>query len=109
MILVVSAALSTKPSEGLYFRFLNMMAKTEMDYDVVLESKREAVDYYYNFLKKRGWFDFVDDFVLPEHRTEGVRIQRTLKYPMTIQTPYIKGENVLNLIGQLKSMRNLNV
>ena len=107
MILIVSAALSTEPSEGLYFRYLNMTAKTEMDYDIVLESEKEMIDYYWKFLKQRGWFDFVDDFVEPRHRTEGARIQRNLKYPMTIQTPYIKCENVLNLTGQLKSMRDM--
>ena len=57
-------------------------------------------------LKSKGWFDFVDDFVLP-NQEEGVRIDTELNYPMTIQAPYIKCENTFNLLGQLKSLRNI--
>ena len=62
MNLIITSKLSSDPpSEGLYFRFLTMMAKKEINYDVVLESEQEKVDYYYNFLKQKGWFDFIDD------------------------------------------------
>jgi hypothetical protein len=84
-----------------------MIAKTELRYDVVLETEKEMIDSYYHFLKERGWFDFVDDFVEPRHRTEGVRIDPEHNYPMTIKTPYIRCENTLNLLGQIKSIRNM--
>ena len=96
------------PSEGLYFRFLTMIAKKTLNYDVVLEAEKDAVDFYYKFLKERGWFDFVDDFVSPEWNTEGVRIDTELNYPKTIQTKYIKCENTPNLLGQIKSLRGIN-
>ena len=54
------------------------------------EAEKEAEDYYYNFLKEKGWFDFVEDFVQPEWKVEGVRIDTELNYPMTIQAPYIR-------------------
>ena len=52
-----------------------MIAKKELDYDVILESQKEDIDYYFNLLKRKGWFDFVDDFVQPEWNIDGVRIK----------------------------------
>jgi hypothetical protein len=107
MNLIITADLSTDPpSEGLYFRFLTMMAQKELDYSVVLESEREMVDLYYKFLKKRGWFDFVEDIVLPEWKIDGVRIDTKLNYPKTIQVKYIRCENTPNILGQIKSIKS---
>ena len=106
MNLIISANLSSDPpSEGLYFRHLTMEAQQALEYCVLIEVEKEAEDFYYNFLKRKGWFDFVNDFVQPEWREEGVRIDTQLNYPMTIQTPYIRCENTLNLLGQIKSIR----
>ena len=84
-----------------------MIAKNELDYDILIESKENKIDYYYALLKRKGWFDFVDDFVVPEDREEGVRIDTELNYPMTIKAPQICCENTLSLIGQIKGMRRL--
>ena len=109
MNLIISAKLSTDPpSEGLFFRYITMEAKHTLKYNVVIEAEKEAEDFYYNFLKERGWFDFVEDFVQPEWRVEGVRIDTELNYPMTIQVPYIRCENTPNLLGQIKSIRNMD-
>ena len=78
-----------------------------MDYDVVIESEKEMVDLYWHFLKKRGWFDFVDDIVLPEWKIDGIRIDVKMNYPRTIYTPHIRCENVPKLLGELKFMRKL--
>ena len=93
-------------NEGLYFRYVSMMAKTELDYDILLESRRGEIDFHYKYLKRKGWFDFVDDFILP-NQEDGVRLDTELNYPMTIKTDRITCENTLNLLGQIKSMRNL--
>ena len=106
-LIIASELTGDPPSEGLYFRFLTMVSKKDLDYDVVIESERENIDIYYKFLKKKGWFDFVDDFVVPEWRIEGVRIDTELSYPMTIRTKYIRCENTPNLLGQMKNLRNL--
>ncbi len=106
MNLIITAELSSDPpSEGLYFRFLTMMAQKELNYDVVLESEPDMVDINWRFLKRKGWFDFVDDIVVPEWRIEGVRIDTQNNYPLTIQVPYIRCENTPNLLGQIKSIR----
>jgi len=106
-LIIVDELSSDPPSEGLYFRFLTMVAKKDLNYDVLLESESEMVDINWKFLKKRGWFDFVDDIIVPEWRLEGVRVDTDINYPMTIRTPYIRCENTPNLLGQIKSLRDI--
>ena len=71
------------------------------------EAQKEDVDKYFNLLREKGWYDFVDDFIVPEWNVDGVRIDKNLNYPRTIQVPQIKCENTLNILGQLKTMREL--
>jgi len=101
MNLIILSSLSY--DEGLYFRHVTMIAKEELNYTVLLEAKKEDIDHYFILLKKYGWFDFVYDFVQPEWREEGVRIDKELNYPRTIQVDNIRCENTLNILGQLKS------
>ena len=70
------------------------------------ESTKEEIDYHYHYLKSKGWFDFVDDFILPNQEA-GVRIDKELNYSNTIQASYIRCENTPKLLGQIKMMRNL--
>ena len=96
-------------NEGLYFRFLTMMAKTELEYDVLVEAEKNKIDHYYKKLKRHGWHDFVDDFVQPEWKIEGVRIDTELNYPRTIRTDSISCMNVPSLLGQIKSIRKVQI
>lgn len=82
-----------------------MIAKEELGFDVLLEARKEDVDHYFKTLKDHGWFDFVDDFIQSEHREEGVRVDRELNYPKTIQVDKIRCENTLSIIGQVKSLK----
>lgn len=82
-----------------------MISKEELDFDVLLEAQKNDVDHYFNILKKHGWFDFVDDIVQPEHKEEGIRIDRELNFPKTIQVDKIRCENTLGIIGQIKSLK----
>ena len=108
MNLIISSELtSDPPSEGLYFRYVTMVAKQDLDYSVVIETEKRNIDKYYRFLKIKGWYDYIEDFVIPEWRVEGVRIEPTLNYPRTIRAAFIKYENVPVLLGQMKSLRNL--
>ena len=107
MNLIIVSELTS--NQGLYFRYITMESKTELDYDVLVESEKDDIDYYYKLLKSHGWFDFVDDFIEPRHRLEGVRIDTEWNYPMTIKTNRIVCENTLNILGQLKSMRGITL
>ncbi|HCX76718.1 MAG TPA: hypothetical protein DHU93_16330 [Algoriphagus sp.] len=110
MNLIISSSLtSDPPSEGLYFRHLTMMARQELQYEAVcIEASKFDTDFFYPYLKKKGWLDYVDDFILPEWNESGIRIDTELNSPLTIKTRYIRYENTLNLLGQLKEMRVIN-
>ena len=110
MNLIISSSLtSDPPSEGLYFRHLTMMARQELQYEAVcIEASKFDTDFFYPYLKKKGWLDYVDDFILPEWNESGIRIDKELNSQLTIKTRYIRYENTLNLLGQLKEMRVIN-
>ncbi len=103
--LIIVAKLSEPPSEGLYFRHLTMVAKNDLLYSVLLESKKELINEYFKFLKLKGWFDFIDDFTTPDAREEGVRVDTDLNYPLTVKTDSIKCENVNYIIEQIKTIK----
>lgn len=105
MNLIIVSSLSC--DEGLYFRYITMIAKEELGFDVLLEARKEDVDHYFKTLKDHGWFDFVDDFIQSEHREEGIRVDRELNYPKTIQVDKIRCENTLSIIGQVKSLKGV--
>ena len=106
MNLIVVSSLTV--NEGLNFRLLTMFAKKDLNYDVVIESGEENIDYYFNLLRKKGWYDFVDDFVVPEWRIEGVRVDTEMNYPRTIRAKEITSQTVPSLLGQIKMMREIN-
>lgn len=108
MNLIVISDLTLEPlSEGLYFRFLTLVAKNDLDYDILIEADPESIDFYWKSLKKRGLFDFVDDFIYPEMREDGIRIDTELNFPRTIRTDGITVLSTPSLLGQLKFMRKL--
>ena len=94
--------------EGLYFRFISMVSKKDLGMDVLVESEKEKIDYYYNLLKSKGWFDYVDDFVVPQDKEEGIRIDREYNYAKTIKVNKICYENTTNILGQIKSLKELD-
>lgn len=106
MNLIILAELTC--NEGLYFRFLTMVAKNDLDYEILVEAKsKKDIDKYYKILKKYKWHDFIDDFIVPEWDVCGVRVDTELNYPMTIRTSQITCENVSVLLGQIKSLRTI--
>ena len=84
-----------------------MIASQDLNYNVLIEARKEDEDRYFNLLRANGWYDFVDDFIQPEWSIEGVRLDNELNFPRTIQVPQIKCENTLNILGQLKSLREI--
>ncbi len=107
MSLIIVSDLINPPSEGLYFRHLTMVSKLDFYHEVLVESEKEYVDIYYKYLKNKGWYDFVDEFVLPEWRIEAIRVDTELNYPKTVKANSIKYENVENLIKQVKELTSI--
>lgn len=105
MNLIIISRLSC--NEGLFFRYVTMIAKKELKYEVLLETEKEKVDYYFRLLKRKGWFDFVDDFIVPELKEEGIRLDDELNYPKTICIKNIDCQNTLHIVGQLKLFKEI--
>ena len=106
-LILVSYLVSTPPSEGLFIRYLTMKAHQDLDYCNVIESPKKNWDKIYRSLTKARIWDYFYDFVEPEWNIEGVRLDTKLNYPLTIKTNYIRCENTLSLIGELKTVRQL--
>lgn len=63
MNLIIDADLTNPPSELSVFRDITLYSKVFLDLDVLLECESEHKDIYYYWLKNRGAFDYIDDFV----------------------------------------------
>ena len=106
MNLIVVSDLTT--NEGLYFRYLTMMVKSYFGMDVLVEARKEQIDYYYKLLKIKGLYDYVSEILPPEVKEEGIRLDTELNYPLTVMTKEISVINVTHLIMQIKSLGYIN-
>jgi hypothetical protein len=78
-----------------------LIGKTQLRYSILLESEKKAIDFYWKYLKQRGWFDFVDDFIEP-NQEGGLRLDTDFNYSNTIVTSGITCGNALELIEKIK-------
>ena len=106
MNLIVVSDLTT--NEGLYFRYLTMMVKSNFEMDVLVEAPKYKIDYYYKLLKRKGLYDYVSEILPPDANEEGIRLDTELNYPLTVTTKNISVTNVNNLIMQIKSLGYIN-
>lgn len=100
MTLIVVSALTT--NEGLYFRYLTNVAKLDLGMDVIVETQKEQIDYYYYILRQQGLYDFVSEIISPDTKEEGVRLDTEMNFPLTVTTEKICVTNVLELINKIK-------
>ena len=106
MNLTVVSHLTT--NEGLYFRYLTMMVKSYLGMDVLVETPKQQIDYYYKLLKEKGLYDYVSEILPTDTKEEGIRLDTELNYPLTVTTKNISVINVNNLIMQIKSLGYIN-
>lgn len=98
MNLIIDADLTNPPSEISVFRDITLYSKVFLNLDVLLECESEHKDIYYYWLKNRGAFDYVDDFVAIKEEN-GVTIRAS---NATIQIKYLRVEELNNIIYLLK-------
>ena len=55
----------------------------------LLETERETVDLYYNWIKKMGMHDFIEEIIYPDYNIEGLRISET-----KTRSPYLKVDRI---------------
>lgn len=102
MNLIINAGLSEPPSESLYFRYLTLVAKSHLNYSVLIEAEKDMVDFYFNYFKKKGLMDYIEEIVIPENRVEGLRIDIKNNFSRTILVKKIACDNVFYLLGKIK-------
>jgi hypothetical protein len=74
MNLIISSELTAPVSEVSAFRTLTLYASIFKHMDCFVESKQDEVDFYYNWLKRNGAYDFIKDMV-KEGEIGGYKIQ----------------------------------
>jgi len=74
MLLLIDGYLCEPPSEPTLFRDITLHASTFKDKSVILECQDGLQDFYYQWLKSRGAFDFVKD-ILPYNQESGFTIR----------------------------------
>tara|TARA_B100000676_G_C18030843_1_gene818588 strand:- start:503 stop:817 length:315 start_codon:yes stop_codon:yes gene_type:complete len=95
---IIDADLTNPPSEVAVFRDITMYSKVFLNYDVLLECVSDMKDVYWYWLKRRGAFDFVDDFVtFDEERGISIRPKKG-----TITIKYLRVEELNKVIYLLK-------
>lgn len=64
--MTIAAELSAPPSNPLSFRDLSMIAVIFHQYEVLALAEQDAIDYYNQWFKTYGLWDFVEDLLPPE-------------------------------------------
>jgi|TARA_R110000824_G_scaffold21013_2_gene78684 hypothetical protein len=105
MNLIVVSQLTT--NEGLYFRYLTMLTSIDLGMDVLVESRNQQKDYYFNLLRTKGLYDYVEEIVTPEEKEEGIRLDTEMNFPLSVTTEKISANNVIDLILQIQSLGSL--
>ena len=107
MNLLVHAPLCEPPTESLPFRYVLSCAKIDCKASVLLECEQGTEDMYWQFMRSRGMFDFISDIVEPL-KERGVSLDTKIRQQRaTILTKYIRLENQVNIISQMKDRLTL--
>jgi len=106
-LVIVSDIILDPPSEALFVRYLTMKSNQELGMCNLIESKKGDWDKIYKILKNKYYWDFFYDFVEPEYRVEGIRIDTELNYSKTIKVNKISCENAVSILGQIQFIRQL--
>lgn len=76
-MLIIEADLSAPPSEVSLFRDITLFSSVFLQEEVVIECEKSERDFYYKWLKGKGSWDYVEDFVKPKTETGiSIRLER---------------------------------
>ena len=103
-VLIIADSFVEPPSEVLPFRTITMMSSYNLDMEVLLHTTQDMKDLYYHFMRPRGMMDYIKDILNEREWEDGVRIDVTGIYPNTIVVKWIRLENQLSLLGQIRSL-----
>lgn len=98
MNLIIDADLTNPPTEISVFRDVTLYSKIYLNYNILLECRRDDRDIYYYWLKNRGAFDYVDDFI-DKYEESGVTIREV---GGTISIKFFNAQELNSVISLLK-------
>ena len=89
MNLIIDASLTEPPSEVSVFRDVTLYSNVFLKYNILIECESDMKDLYYYWLKNRGAFDFVDDFI-QVNEEDGITMRPA---DANISIKYLRAEN----------------
>lgn len=95
-------------SESLPLRYLTLLSHDKLDLEVLIECDRQKQDFYYKYARKYGLFDYVEDIVYPEFSIEGIRLDTSHGFPLTIVTDKVDFKNFNTVLGQVINLANIS-
>ena len=98
MNLIIDAGLTEPPSEVAVFRDITLYSTVFLNHDILLECVSDMKDMYWYWLKHRGAFDYVEDFI-ERGMEHGITIRPRNS---SISVKYLKSENLNNVISRLR-------
>ncbi len=104
MLLIIRDQLVNPPTWFASFRDLTLYCNVFLKDEIVIES--EDVDLYYQWIKRRGGMDFIEDFIRPGEEN-GIHLDIGRNFPRTIVTDRIAPENVHQLIHKIQAAHKL--
>lgn len=103
-ILVIADALVEPPSEILPFRTITMLSHDNLGMEILLHTTQEMKDVYYHWMKPKGMLDYIKYIINEREWEDGIRVDVLKCYPNTIVVKWIRIENQLFILGQIKSL-----
>lgn len=107
MNLITSSLLIDTPlSDTLAIRYVTAFSKCDLKLYNLIEVEQELKDSYFIYMKQLGLMDYVEQYITPEERVSGIRIDVDFNYTNTIKTNSIDFGNTSRIIEQLKIFTN---
>ena len=107
MNLITSSLLIDTPlSDSLAIRYVTAFSKCDLKLYNLIEVEQELKDAYFIYMKQLGLMDYVEQYVTPEERVPGIRLDVDFNYTNTIKTNSIDFGNTNRIIEQIKIFTN---
>ena len=107
MNLITSSLLIDTPlSDSLAIRYVTAFSKCDLKLCNLIEVEQELKDAYFIYMKQLGLMDYVEQYVTPEERVPGIRLDVDFNYTNTIKTNSIDFGNTNRIIEQIKIFTN---
>jgi hypothetical protein len=100
MNLIIDAGLTEPPSEIAVFRDITLYSNVFLEHHILLECMSDMKDMYWYWLKHRGAFDYVDDFI-ERGQEQGITIRPERA---NISVKYLRVETLNKVISRLRAI-----